>query len=407
MEKLDIRPIKTATDHAWAMDQIDALMLKDDLLEDEVRHLEVLAILVEKYENEHFPVELPTPVEAIEFRIDQLGITRSELAKIIGFPKSRISEVLNGKRNPSLDMMRALREHLGIPADVLLGKIEAKLPDPCPDVNWKSFPITEMFNLGWLGSVKPKAEDIELSIRKLMSSARVATPQFAGVRFRGAESKEPNPYSVNAWLMKAMGEAINRESENDFDCQSIGHGFRREIAKLSLYSDGPKRAFRKLDEAGITAVYVPCLKKTHIDGACFSLPSGKPAIAVSLRHHRLDNFWFTLLHECVHVERHLSEESIIIDETEGSTGAFGNDPDMESEANTLARSALVPDDICEELGRLAGSISKAKIQSFARRADVHEAVVAGQVRMMTGRYTHFSGLVGQGEVAKGLGCVRP
>lgn len=407
MEKLDIRPIKTATDHAWAMDQIDALMLKEDLLEDEVRHLEVLAILVEKYESEHFPIELPTPVEAIEFRIDQLGINRSDLAKIIGFPKSRISEVLNGKRNPSLDMMRALREHLGIPADVLLGKVEAKLPDPCPDVNWKSFPITEMFNLGWLGSVKPKADDIELCIRKLMSSARVVTPQFAGVRFRGAENKEPNPYSVNAWLMKAMGEAINCESENDFDCQNIGHRFRREIAKLSLYSDGPKRAFAKLNEAGITAVYVPCLRKTHIDGACFSLPSGKPAIAVSLRHHRLDNFWFTLLHECVHVERHLPEEGIIIDETEGSTGAFGNDPDMESEANTLARSALVPDDICEELSRLAGSISKAKIQSFARRADVHEAVVAGQVRMMTGRYTHFSGLVGQGEVAKGLGCVRP
>jgi len=406
MEMLNIKPIKTATDHAWAMEQIDALMLKDELPEEDVRHLEVLAILVEKYESEHFPVELPSPVEAIEFRIDQLGINRSQLASLIGFPKSRVSEVLNGKRKPSLDMMRALHEKLGVPADVLLGKVEAKLPEPCPNVDWKSFPITEMFNLGWLGKIKPQADAIEGCVRNLMSAARVPTPQFAGVRFRGAENKEPNPYSVNAWLMKAMGEAISCESEYDFNTDDVGHYFRREVATLSLYSDGPKRAFLKLNEAGITAVYVPCLKKTYIDGACFSLPSGKPAIAVSLRHHRLDNFWFTLLHECVHVEKHLSDEGIIIDETEGSTGAFGNDPSMEDEANTLAQSALVPDDIREELSRVAGNISKAKVQSYARKADVHEAVIAGQVRMITSQYTHFSGMLGQGEVAKGLGCVR-
>ncbi|WP_271437109.1 helix-turn-helix domain-containing protein [Lentibacter algarum] len=407
MEKLDIRPIKGIEDHGVAMQHIDTLMSLDDLSEDQVRDLEVLSILVERYESEHFPVKLPTPVDAIEFRIDQLDLTRSQLAELIGFPKSRVSEVLNGKRSPSLDMMRALHEKLNIPADVLLGKAKAKLPQPCPDVEWKSFPILEMFKLGWIGDVKPKVDEIEARIQNLMSAAMVQTPQFAGIRFRGAESKEPNPYSVNAWLMKAMGDAIECESEYDFDADNVGHCFRREIAKLSLYSDGPKRAFQKLNKVGVTAVYVPFLKKTHIDGACFSLPSGKPAIAVSLRHHRLDNFWFTLLHECVHVERHLPEAGIILDETEGQTGAFGNDPDMENEANTLARSALIPDDIREELSRVAGSISKAKVQTYARRADVHAAVIAGQVRHMTGRYTHFGGLVGQGEVAQGLGCVRP
>jgi HTH-type transcriptional regulator/antitoxin HigA len=236
-----------------------------------------------------------------------------------------------------------------------------------------------------------------------MSSVRVQIPQFAGVRFRGAENKEPNPYSVNTWLMKTMGEAINCESEHDFNTNDVGHGFRREIAKLGLYSDEPKRAFRKLNEAGITAFYVPCLKKTHIDGACFSLPSGKPAIAVSLRQHRLDNFWFTLLHECAHVEKHLLDEGLTIDETEGSTGAFGNDSGMENEANTLALSALVPDDIRDEISRLVENIFKAKMQFYARIDDVHEAVIPGQVRMMNGQHTHFAGMVGQGEVAKGLG----
>lgn len=126
MEKLDIRPIKDIADHSWAMQQIDGLMSSDDLSDDQVQHLEVIAILVEKYETEHFPVKLPTPVDAIEFRIDQLGITRSQLAEMIDFPKSRVSEVLNGKRSPSLNMMRALHERLNIPADVLLGKAKAK-----------------------------------------------------------------------------------------------------------------------------------------------------------------------------------------------------------------------------------------------------------------------------------------
>lgn len=164
------------------MEQIDALMLKDDLPEEDVRYLEVLAILVEKYESEHFQVELPSTVEAIEFRIDQLGINRSQLASLTGLSKSRVSEVMNGKRKPSLDMMRALHEKLGIPADVLIGKVKEKLPEPCPNVQWNSFPITEMFNLGWLGKAKPTADEIETCVRKLMSAARVPTPQFAGVR---------------------------------------------------------------------------------------------------------------------------------------------------------------------------------------------------------------------------------
>jgi hypothetical protein len=59
-------------------------------------------------------------------------------------------------------MMRALHEKLAIPVDVLLGKAEAKLPEPCPNVDWKSFTTTEMFNLVWLGKVKPKVDEIEV-----------------------------------------------------------------------------------------------------------------------------------------------------------------------------------------------------------------------------------------------------
>lgn len=101
-----------------------------------------------------------------------------------------------------------------------------------------------------------------------MNAAKVQTPQFAGMRFRGAESKKPNPFAVNIWLMKAHAEAIGYEATVDFDMAAIGHGFRRKMAKLSLCSDGSRRAFDKPGAVGVTAVYVPRLKKTHIDGTC-------------------------------------------------------------------------------------------------------------------------------------------
>lgn len=71
MQKLGIRLIEDADDHAWAMQQIDALMPDGDLSEQGVRDLKALAILVEEYENKHFPVRRPTRLEAIEFRQDQ------------------------------------------------------------------------------------------------------------------------------------------------------------------------------------------------------------------------------------------------------------------------------------------------------------------------------------------------
>lgn len=81
--------------------------------------LEVLTILIEKYEDEQFPVGLPDPIEAIKFRMEQLGYNQVDLAKVVGL-KSRASEILNKKRKLSLDMIRQLHDKLHIPTDVLI-----------------------------------------------------------------------------------------------------------------------------------------------------------------------------------------------------------------------------------------------------------------------------------------------
>jgi HTH-type transcriptional regulator/antitoxin HigA len=81
--------------------------------------LELLSLLIEKYEQEKYPIDMPDPIEAIKFRMEQMGYTQNDLAKIIGL-KSRASEILNKKRPLTLEMIRNLHEKMNIPTQVLI-----------------------------------------------------------------------------------------------------------------------------------------------------------------------------------------------------------------------------------------------------------------------------------------------
>ena len=116
---MTIKPIKTARDYQRALTEIEKLW--DAKVNTPAGdRLDVLATLVEAYERAHYEILPPDPVEAIKFRMDQLGLKSSDLAKILG-GRNRASEVLNKKRNLTVEMMRSLRRHLSIPAESLLG----------------------------------------------------------------------------------------------------------------------------------------------------------------------------------------------------------------------------------------------------------------------------------------------
>ena len=87
--------------------------------------LEILSLLIEDYEKKAYPVKSPNPIEAIKFRMDQLGLKPSELQKILG-SRSRASEIMSGKRKLSLGMIRKLKNSLGIPAEILIQDYEVK-----------------------------------------------------------------------------------------------------------------------------------------------------------------------------------------------------------------------------------------------------------------------------------------
>lgn len=115
---MKLKPIKSEQDYETALERLEVIF---DALPgtEESDELEILGMLIEKYEKEQYPMDLPDPIEAIKFRMEQMGYTQNDLAEMIGL-KSRASEILNRKRKLSLEMIRTLTQKLHIPSEVLI-----------------------------------------------------------------------------------------------------------------------------------------------------------------------------------------------------------------------------------------------------------------------------------------------
>lgn len=121
---MKIKVLKTETDYENAMERIEAIFdAKPDTPKGD--ELELLTLLVEKYEEEHYPIELPHPIEAIKFRMDQMGLKQKDIVDCFG-DKSKVSDVLNLKRKLNLSYIRNLHQKLHIPLDALVGDYETQ-----------------------------------------------------------------------------------------------------------------------------------------------------------------------------------------------------------------------------------------------------------------------------------------
>jgi HTH-type transcriptional regulator/antitoxin HigA len=121
---MEIKPIRTEQEHQAALRRLEEIWeAKPGTPESD--ELDVLSVLVEAYEDEHYPIDPPDPIEAIKFRMEQMGLTQKDLEPYIG-SRSRVSEILSRKRKLNLDMIRNLNEKLGIPAEILIARYPLK-----------------------------------------------------------------------------------------------------------------------------------------------------------------------------------------------------------------------------------------------------------------------------------------
>lgn len=395
-----IRPIRSEQDYDAALERIDALM-DAQAGTPELDELEVLATLVELYEEKHYPIDLPDPIEAIKFRMDQSGFSMRDIVPLIG-SRGKVSEVLSGKRPLTLKMIRALHEHLGIPAEILLKQPGALLPETPAEIDWSKFPFVAMAKVGWIekrGSWKDCAEEI---MRDLIERAggKSILPQVLYRKNDGArQNAKVDPYAMQAWCLQLMAIAHSVSLPVQYQEGSITLAVARELVKQSWSESGPRLAREYLASLGIHLIYLPHLPKTYLDGAALKLSHGAPVIGLTLRYDRLDNFWFSLCHELAHVVLHLQGQTdeVIFDDLSLDVLADSVAFDRETEADQWTEEVLIPSDVWEE-SRILDDPSPLAVVSLARNLGINPAIVAGRIRKELNNYRLLTHYVGRNEV---------
>ncbi len=224
-------------------------------------------------------------------------------------------------------------------------------------------------------------------------------PLKALQRQRVRSGSQPNQYALLAWQCRVLQLAQNDPPAKKFDANALDEVWLKTLVQLSRLPNGPVRAIEYLSNAGIAFVIEPHLTSTHLDGAAL-LTDDYPVVGLTLRRDRLDNFWFVLLHEIIHIMKHLKKGSVedIFDEGV-CEGGNTNLTDIEREADELAGQALIPNHIWElSIARFARSESAAI--SLASELKISPSIVAGRIRHEADNWVILRDLVGQGELRK-------
>lgn len=402
---MNVKLVKSTSDYAIAMARLSTLMAANPASgsRDE-NEIELLALVIEDYERKIVAPVVPDPVEAILFRLDQAGLSRKDLIPLIG-AASKVSEVLSRKRPLSLSMIRRLRDGLGIPADVLLGAgsnaAAAVEQDTTPD--YSRFPLKEMHERGYFGNFAGNATRLKNCAEELMRNflhdlaPDQGTAAFLRAPLHQRGTREANVAALLAWRLCALKKAQAIELPRQYKKGSITLRWLRDLARLSAFAEGPKLAREHLARAGIALVVEPHFKGTYLDGAAM-LSNGRRIVALTLRHDRLDNFWFVLMHELAHIAKHIDAEHPFFADDLDSPASTDR---AEHEADELASETLLP----------ADQWAKADARTSHRAQDVHAladklgidpSIVAGRVRHETKNYRLFAKLLGQGQPSRQL-----
>ena len=379
---MNIHPVNTEEEYDAALERIEDLW-GAEIGTPEGDELDVLLVLVRVYEEAHYPVPAPDPIEAIRFVMDQQGLKQVDMVPYIG-SRSKVSEVLNGKRALTLSMIRSLHSGLGI-------------PDDGEDVDWNCFPVKEILNRGWVFDFDYKTQAEEI-VRNLVALAGDNFSFANNACFRKGlrQNAKDNQYAIQAWIWGVLAQSRKSETIEKYRQGELDVGFISKVAHLSILHDGPLKAKEYLHLKGINLVVVPHFKKTYLDGAALIDNRGNPIIGLTLRYDRLDNFWFTLAHELAHLildHVHNAEGNCILDDLDLPSSSS----EIEKKADDVAENALIPNELwrrhpARETARLPD------VLDLSRKADVHRAIAAGRVRYEKKNYRLLSRQVGSGQV---------
>ena len=348
-------------------------------------------------------MEHKTPGQLIEALLAERGWTQSVLAAVLEISKSTMNKLIAGTQTVTAEIAITLEEVFGVPAERFLelqqqfdlskARIVSR-PNPGRATRAQLFgglPVAEMIKRGWLDDVSitdmPK---VESALAKFFGVATINEIQVLPHAAKKTEVGEETTSPQLAWLYRARQIASEM-----LVAPFTQFGARRAVdllKELTLSPESARKVPRILAESGIRFVLVESLQSAKIDGVCFWLNDAAPVVTMSMRHDRIDNFWFVLRHELEHVIQGHGKNKIVIDaELEGENAGTGADvPEDERIANAAAAEFCVPKKTMDAfIARKAPFFAERDILGVAATLRVHPGLVAGQLQNRTGRYDRF------------------
>lgn len=382
----------------FAKAQRSALRSQIDELAEEVRFYEDLrAGKISAFSAESLH-DLPDIL--IQARIAR-GMSQKDLGDFLGVAEQQIQRYESDRyRMASLDRLTEVADALNVrivERAQLVGSPKLDSVDPSA---WQAFPLAEMYKRGWfedfsgtLSQAKKAAGDL---IPAFLHGAHSQFAPMALHRKSVRSSGQVHEAAIAAWEARVRTLADRNPPNRAFDPDRLTADWVRGLVGLSLEDNGPRFAADYLRDAGISLVIERHLPGTLLDGAALASADHHAIVAMTLRHDRLDNFWFTLLHEIGHLKLHirLGEYAAIFDDNDSPAA-----DKVEQDADYFAQEALIP----EANWNLAVSRftrNEKAVVADAKRFGVAPAVIAGRIRRDANDYTLFRTLVGNGEVRR-------
>lgn len=332
--------------------------------------------------------------DELEVRDD---ITQTELATLLGVKPSFLNEIIKGKRPVTADLSILLEKALGIPADYWMrfqsqyeidtarakekNKIKSKLIDIWTTVS-EYVPVKEFKKKGYLGNELSSniatIQDIYdvQSVEELEHKYKDKKLAF----FKKSTKLQVDDKNILAWIALAEYEA-GKKLTNSFELDKLSQ-LKKELQEIFYKNADVIRSVEEiLTQYGVKFVLVDKLEKTPIDGYSF-WSVNNPVIALTLRHSRIDNFAFTVLHELGHIALHLArnKEEKFLELTEM------DENETEHAANTYAQDALISRECWEELKHHNAPLTDEKIYEFSDKYRIHPAIILGRICFESGDY---------------------
>lgn len=327
------------------------------------------------------PARVPAPGRIIRRELEARGWTQKDLAEIMDRPEQTISQIVNARKRITPKTALQLAAAFGTSADLWLGLEKdyqlylARKDHDHEDIRRKSklhsvVPLTEILRRGWINP-QNTLEALEQEVRDFLEVPSLEEQPSLAVSLRRSDAHDPQIAAQTAWVKRVEHLAHAQAVET----YNLSH-LQADIPQLLSYAQDVADVTKVPDflrHHGVHILFVPHLERTYIDGAAFML-EGHPVIALTLRYDRIDNFWFTLMHELAH----------IVAEHEG--GYLDNldepaDSPEEAEANQMAQNWLVDSAaLAQFVESTRPYFSHAKIKGFAAQIQRHPGLIVGRLQ---------------------------